>query len=126
MEALLKSLEADAKKYLNEHIYVVRVIYPFRLKIQDIVQEVLCANQKCVEYTVQRDLYPGYKGDNVSLFTGKYYIYDTSSEKYIVIDGAPSYLDELKKRLSGFKISFIEGIRTQRTCVCILRIEKED
>lgn len=122
LEDRLKKLEMEAKLYLNAPIYVSRENPPYRLSFQDIVDEVRIAKLDCVIYTVQRDLYPGYKGDNVSLYTGKYYLLDNENG-VIVIDGAPSYIDELRKHLTGYTITFIEGVRTIRTHPCTLKIE---
>ncbi len=121
-EQRLKNLELEAKLYLNLPIYICRENPPFRLSFQDIVGEVYNAKMPCVTYSVQRDLYPGFKGDNVSLYTGKYYLLDDENG-YKIVDGAPSYIDELRKHLAGYSISFIEGVRTIRTHPCSLRIE---
>lgn len=122
LEDRLKNLEMEAKLYLNVPIYVSRENPPYRLSFQDIVREVCNAKMDYVIYTVQRDLYPGSKGDNVSLYTGTYYLLDDENG-FKVIDGAPSYIDELRKHLTGYTITFIEGVRTINTHPCTLRIE---
>ena len=58
-----------------------------------------------VEYKIHKHYYPGYKGDNISFFTCKYYIYE---DAFIEIPGAPSYLDTLRQKLPGFLITFRE------------------
>jgi len=59
-----------------------------------------------VEYTSHKHLYPGHRGDNVSLFTEKYYL--IVDEKWVEIDGAPSYLGALRIRMPGLAIIFTE------------------
>jgi len=62
-----------------------------------------------VEYKVHKHLYPGYKGDNVSFLTGKYYIYDALMRTHIEIPGAPSYVETLRAKLPGLIVTFREG-----------------
>jgi len=59
-----------------------------------------------VEYKVHTHLYPGYKGDNISFLTGKYYIYNTESLTHLEIPGAPSYVAALRAKLPGLIVTF--------------------
>jgi hypothetical protein len=72
-----------------------------------------------VQYKVHKHYYPGYIGDNISFLTGKYYMYNTDTNSYIEIPGAESYIDALKKRLPGLKITFAESEHNNG----ILRVE---
>lgn len=62
-----------------------------------------------VEYKIHTHLYPGYKGDNISFLTGKYYIYDTESRTHLEIPGAPNYVTALRGKLPGLIVTFREG-----------------
>jgi hypothetical protein len=67
-----------------------------------------CANGLTyVEYNIHTHYYPGYKRDNFSFFTGKYYIYNRDME-LITINGAPSYIECLQQKLPGLSITFRE------------------
>jgi hypothetical protein len=49
-----------------------------------------CSDGKnTIEYGVHTHLYPGFRGDNVSLLTGKYYLVN-SSNTWTEVTGAPS------------------------------------
>lgn len=61
-----------------------------------------------VEYKIHKHYYPGFQYDNISFFTGKYYIYSYDIKQIIGIYGAPSYIHELQKKLPGFLITFTE------------------
>jgi hypothetical protein len=88
-----------------------------------------------VEYTTCIYLYPGYKGDNVSLLTGQYVLIDRVSSKETVSGlitirhtftepeysyGAPSYIDALKHVLPNALITFTPVNDTVGT----LKVEK--
>ena len=60
-----------------------------------------------VEYRVHKHYYPGYKGDNISFLTGKYYISGVNG--YIEIPGAPSYTAALASEIPGTIVTFREG-----------------
>lgn len=62
-----------------------------------------------VEYKVHKHLYPGYKFDNISFLTGKYYMYYKNDGGFFrEIPGAPSYVEALRAKLPGFIITFRE------------------
>jgi hypothetical protein len=126
MDNRIKNLCITGKRYLRLPLYLVNDDKILRLTLDDIVEMAQQSGFKSIEYYVQRDLYAGYNGDNISLYTGKYYLLSdiSGSTDYIEVDGAPSYLDELRKRLPGFTIVFTEGLRFNHTCLCTLRIEK--
>jgi hypothetical protein len=73
------------------------------------IAEACAAGLGFVEYKVHKHLYPGYKGDNISFLTGKYYIYDYAQTEYIEIPGAPSYIDLVRAKLPGLIVTFREG-----------------
>ena len=70
-----------------------------------------------VEYKTQKHLYIGYKGDNISFLTGKYYISDDG--KHIEIPGAPSYTKALMAKIPGVIVTF----REESHNMGILRVE---
>jgi len=72
------------------------------------IKEAACSGVHFVSYRVHKHLYPGYKGDNISFLTGKYYIWREETRDYLEVPGAPSYLQALRARLPGLLISFIE------------------
>jgi hypothetical protein len=66
------------------------------------------AGRSFVEYTVNTHLYPGYGGDNVSLFTEKYYLVTESGTTWIEVACALSYMNALRIRLPGLAVTFTE------------------
>lgn len=67
----------------------------------------ICSKGKSfVEYKVHKYYYPGYKGDNISFLTGKYYIYNGGF--FREIPGAPSYVEALRAKLPGVLVTFRE------------------
>lgn len=72
-----------------------------------------------VEYTVHKHYYPGFRGNNLSFLTGKYYIRaDGGFADYVEVYGCPCLLDELRTLL-GVVVSFREVAHNNG----VLRIE---
>jgi hypothetical protein len=75
--------------------------------VSDIKEDIIKASKEgraSVSYVMHKHYYPGYRGDNVSFLTGKYYMH-----KGPEIPGAPCLTDALRTILPGFMIYFIEG-----------------
>jgi hypothetical protein len=123
---LMEARIAELKKAATE-----RLLSPFQFTcnnvcyvftIDDIEKHILTnlsALNRSIEYSVQRDLYVGSMCDNVSVFTGKYYL--SNSGTNISKDGAPSFVDELRKRLLHCRVSVFEVLLDYY--LCTLRIE---
>lgn len=114
LAGLKKAAAAAAARYLNNTLplFVLSSKRIVGKTMADIEREITQACHKgCnfVEYTVHRDLWPGYRGDNVSLMKGEYYIYSDVNKVRNTILGAPSYLEGLRGRLPGLRITFTES-----------------
>lgn len=105
--------QTDIKKYINNEI-------PLYVNANGILRHVTMDSIEAdinnayleglskLEYKFHKHYYPGYNFDNISFFTGKYYIYSNDIKQTIGIYGAPSYIYELQKKLPGFVITFTE------------------
>jgi len=74
--------------------------------IEEDMMAACSAGKNTIEYGVHTHLYPGFRGDNVSLLTGKYYLVN-SSNTWTEVSGAPSYIDALRQRMEGLDITFV-------------------
>jgi len=103
----------EIEKYINNEIplHVVRgekLVYITINNIKSDINKAYINGLSSVEYKVHKYYYPGYKFDNISFLTGKYYIYSNDIKQHVGISGAPSYINELKKKIPGFSITFVE------------------
>lgn len=113
LTGLKKAAAAEMVRYLNNTLplFVLNSKRIIGKTMADIEREITQAcHNGCnfVEYTVHRDLWPGYRGDNVSLMKGEYYIYSNTNGARNTILGAPSYLEGLRGRLPGLRITFTD------------------
>jgi hypothetical protein len=102
----------DFQRYLSDTtpLFVNRSSGLRYVTLKDIESDILAAvkeGKHFVEYKVHKYLYPGYKGDNISFLTGKYYILEGSA--HIEIPGAPSLLIAIKNRIPEVTVTFIEA-----------------
>jgi hypothetical protein len=113
LAGLKKAATAAAARYLNNTLplFVLsskRIIGKTMADIEKDIRQVCHNGCNFVEYTVHKDLWPGYMGDNASLMKGEYYIYSDVNKARNTILGAPSYLEGLRGRLPGLRITFTE------------------
>ena len=111
---LKKAAAAAAARYLNNTLplFVLignRIVGKTMADIEKDISQACRNGCNFVEYTVHKDLWPGYRGDNVSLMKGEYYIYSDVNKVRNIILGAPSYLEGLRSRLPGLRITFAEA-----------------
>ena len=85
--------------------------------IEKELTEACCNGVSFVEYDIHKHYYPGFRGDNVSFLTGKYYI--RGEHDYITIPGAPSYIKALKEKMEGVTVTYRETANDH----VILRVE---
>ena len=111
---ILKTIAQTAiTKYVNNEVplYVNRngtLLYVTMDSIEADINNAYLEGLSKLEYNFHKHYYPGYNYDNISFFTGKYYIYSYDIKQTIGIYGAPSYIYELQKKLPGFLITFTE------------------
>jgi hypothetical protein len=80
-----------------------------RITVTQIIDDLTlaCSSGKSfVEYRVHKHYYPGWKGDNVSFFTGKYYLRDPEIKAHLEVPGAPSLVGALRAYLPECTVSF--------------------
>jgi hypothetical protein len=122
--ALKTAATNEMARYLNNTLplFVLsgkRIIGKTMADIEKDITEACHKGCNFVEYTVHKDLWPGYRGDNVSLMKGEYYIYSEVNRARNIILGAPSYLEGLRHRLPGLRITFTDAKRENG----VLRVE---
>ena len=79
------------------------------------------ATKEIVDYIIQKNVFVDNSCDDMCVFSGKYKLVtndDPYKQKQIVVDGCPSLVDELAKRLLHFKISWFNADSdTCRLCI---------
>lgn len=111
IEILKKDADIDLLRYISNELPLFTtgpgniMRYVTMETIESDIKDACKNGLSFIEYKIHKHYYPGYKGDNISFFTCKYYIYETT---YIEIPGAPSYLEALRQKLAGFLITFRE------------------
>jgi len=92
-----------------------------RVYVRDIEKDLLLAitnGKNYAEYKVNKHYFPGFRGDNLSFLTGKYYIKELGSKEMIEIFGCPSLVTGISELLQ------IRGSFTETAHSCgVLRFE---
>jgi hypothetical protein len=132
-------LKKEAINYLEQYMADSVPLFcskpPCHLTTIMLEQQLNASKTGSVEYTTCIYLYPGHKGDNVSLLTGQYVLIDRVSTKENIsgfinirhtftepeyIYGAPSYLDAIKHMIPDALITFTPTNQT----VGVLKVSK--
>jgi len=114
IENLKKGVTIELPRYVRNELplYTGGIDNTIRYVTMDTIEsdiKLACANGiSFVEYKIHKHHYPGFRGDNVSFFTEKYYICLEKAKEYIEIPGAPSYIAALRQKLPGFIVTFRE------------------
>jgi hypothetical protein len=125
---LLKRATIEFDRYLKNEVPLFVSLGDMALERTMVDIEHDMKTHSSIEYKVHKHLYPGFRRDNISFLTGKFYLHvqaepsmgyvmiggircldpQPGAISYIEIPGAPSYVEELQKRLSDCRVSFTE------------------
>ena len=114
IDALRKVAYQELPRYISDE---VPLFVPYENSIRYVTMSMIetelaacCAKGKSfVEYQVHKHYYPGFKGDNISFLTGKYYMYYKNDGGFFrEVPGAPSYVEALRAKLPGMLVTFRE------------------
>ena len=112
IDALRKEAYKELPRYINDEVplfvsYEGSIRYVKMSTIEAELADSCSKGISFVEYKVHKHYYPGFKGDNISFLTGKYYMhYDAGF--FREIPGAPSYVEALRAKLPGVLVTFRE------------------
>lgn len=111
IDALRKNAYKELPRYINDEVplfvsYEGSIRYVKMSMIESELADSCSKGKSFVEYKVHKHYYPGYKGDNISFLTGKYYMYNGGF--FREIPGAPSYVEALRAKLPGVLVTFRE------------------
>ena len=114
IDVLRKEAYKELPRYISDELplfvgYEGSIRYVTMSMIETDIIDSCSKGKSFVEYKVHKHYYPGFKGDNISFLTGKYYMYYTNSGGFFKeVPGAPSYVEALRAKLPGLIITFRE------------------
>ena len=89
IQTLFKNSGADLIRYISNELPLFAhgnentILYITMADIEKAITTACVKGINFVEYRVHKHYYPGYKGDNISFLTGKYYIIDLATKNIL-------------------------------------------
>jgi len=114
IDLVRKEGEKELKRYISDEIPLFvscggKIRYVTMTMIESELADNCSKGKSFVEYQLHKHHYPGFKGDNISFLTGKYYMYSKDyANLFREVPGAPSYLEALRAKLPGVLVTFRE------------------